>query len=82
MSFTKYLKESEEVLVPGFGKLTRDQLKDNIKNKLDDLKKIIDNNDLINVEYVLYNNGVLESMIKKEVELLKIEKNKQEKRRK
>jgi hypothetical protein len=65
----------EEVLVKGYGKLTRQQIKDKIKRTINDVKSFSDKEDFKNVKHLLYWTGVLETLLNAEVDLQEKEEN-------
>ena len=66
----------EEILVKGYGTLTRQQIKNKIKKTIDEVKKFSDADDFKNVKNLLYWTGVLEALVNAEVDLQEKEENK------
>lgn len=64
MSFQEYMKENEEILIPGFGTLTREQLPESIKNRMRDIMERIEKGQFASVYSILYEAGVVEGLMK------------------
>jgi len=65
----RHIKADEEVEIPGFARLTRDQLKRSIKYRINNAKHFVEQENFKNTQHELYSSGVLEAMLKKEIEL-------------
>jgi len=61
--------DEEEILVKGYGRITKKQLKSEIKSYIEGATKFLNKEDYKNVNHILYSSGVLKSLLESAIKL-------------